>query len=339
MLNKTTLKKILSLYNLGSLKNFHKIPSSGNLVYLLRTERGEFLLRLCGECLRRRSKEEIEGEFELLEKLSKDNFPVFPAIPMKNGQKVLKWKNRSGYLRNYAKSKDLKNPTLSQVKQAGQIVGAYHKIVEGYRVKSKRKTWDLEETKKYFNKNKNVILKSGLKGPHLFIKRVEKELADLRFPQNLPKGMLHEDLAKRHFIWQGNKIISLLDFDRSYYGPLLLDLGPALRSWCFVNWAYWSDENFKSFLRGYQKKRPLNKLELKYLYDAVKFSTVERELSFWIRAGQEKENKKAQKSRRSLFALLDELEKSKLTFCFGYNKVKSRKEVIRNARTRTRIYT
>lgn len=325
MLNKTTLKKIISLYNLGLLKNYRKIPSSGNLVYLLRTERGEFLLRLCGEGLRRRSKKEIEGELELLEKLLKYNFPVFPAIPMKNGQKVLKWKNRSGYLRNYVKGKDLKNPTPSQVEQAGQIVGWYHKLVEGYKVKAERKTWDLEETKKYFRKHKFDILKSGLanlypvrdhqisNGASLFIKRVEKELANLRFPQNLPKGILHEDLAKRHFIWQGNKIVGIIDFDRSYYSPLLLDLGPALRSWCFVNWSYWSNENFSSFIRGYQKERPLTNLELKHLSDAVKFSTIERELSFWIRAGQGKEDKIAQKSRRSLFVLMDELEKSELS--------------------------
>lgn len=338
MLNKTTLKKILSLYNLGSLENYQKIPSSGNLVYLLQTNSGEFLLRLCGEDLRWRSEKEIEGELELIERLIKYNFPVFPAIPMVNGVKVLRWKNRSGYLRNYIKGDDLKNPTLYQVEQAGQMVGWYHKIVEGYKVKPKRKTWDSGETKKYFKKHKLDILKSSLKNARLFIKGVEKELDSLTFPQNLPKGMIHEDLAKRHFIWQGNKIVNLIDFDRSYYGPLLLDLGTALRSWCFVNWNHWSNENLKNFLRGYQKKRPLSKLELKYLYQAVKFSTVEREIAFWIRAGQGKESKIAQKSRRSLFSLLDELEKSKLTFCFSYDKVKSRKEV-KNARTRTRIYT
>jgi len=313
MLNKISLEKILGLYNLGSLKNFRKIPSSGNLVYLLRTSKGEFLLRLCGQDLRWRSKEEIEGELELLEKLLKYNFPVFPAIPMANGQKVLKWKNRSGYLRNYVEGKDLKNPTLSQVEQVGQIVGAYHKLIEGYKVKAERRIWGLEGTKKYFRKHKFDILKSKLKNPRLFIKRVEKELANLRFPKNLPKGMLHEDLAKRHFIWQKGKIVNIIDFDRCYYGSLLLDLGPALRSWCFINWKQWSNENLKSFLRGYQKERPLTNLELKYLYRAVKFSTVERELSFWIRAGQGKENKTAQKSRRSLFVLMDELEKSKLS--------------------------
>lgn len=323
MLNKRSLKKILGLYNLGALKRYRKIPSSGNLVYLLRTESGEFLLRLCGGDLRWRSEKEIEGELELLERLVKYNFPVFPAIPMVNGMKVLNWKNRSGYLRNYIKGKDLENPTISQVEQAGRIVGWYHKIVGGYKVKLKRKIWDLEETKRYFNKNKNVILKSGVKSPRLFIKRVEKELTGLRFPQNLPKGMVHEDLAKRHFIWQGNKIVSLIDFDRSYYGPLLLDLGPALRSWCFVNWSYWSNKNLFSFLSGYQKERPLTRFELKHLYDAVKFSTVEREVAFWIRAGQGKENKKVQEGRQSPFVLLDELEKSKFDFCLSHDKVRA----------------
>jgi len=66
-----------------------------------------------------------------------------------------------------------------------------------------------------------------------FVIKFEKEISNLSFPKELPQGMIHEDLGKRHVLWQNNKISGILDFDRCYYGKLILDLGQAVRGWCF----------------------------------------------------------------------------------------------------------
>ena len=110
----------------------------------------------------------------------------------------------------------------------------------------------------------------------------------LNFPNNLPSGAIHEDLGKRHILWQKNKIIAIVDFDRSYYGKLILDLGEACRGWCFIdNWKKWSNKNFQALINGYQNKRKLTQLEKKYLVDAVKFGILERSLAFCLRFIQE----------------------------------------------------
>ena len=72
----------------------------------------------------------------------------------------------------------------------------------------------------------------------------------------------------------------------------MLDLGQALRGWCFVNdWTKWSDRNFRAFIGGYQSERKLTATEKKYFVDAIKFGILERALAFCSRFVFVKKNK------------------------------------------------
>ncbi|MDP2967086.1 MAG: phosphotransferase, partial [bacterium] len=135
---------------------------------------------------------------------------------------------------------------------------------------------------------KRIILRSNFEQKEKFVEKFEKEIFLLNFPNNLPSGAIHEDLGKRHILWQKNKIIAIVDFDRSYYGKLILDLGEACRGWCFIdNWKKWSSKNFQALITGYQNKRKLTRLEKEYLVDAIKFGILERGLAFCLRFIQE----------------------------------------------------
>ena len=85
--------------------------------------------------------------------------------------------------------------------------------------------------------------------------RFRKEIFSLNFPKGLVRVRYMRTLGKRHVLWQNGKIAAIVDFDRSYFGFLILDLGEAVRGWCFVdNWRKWSDKNFKALIDGYQEK-------------------------------------------------------------------------------------
>jgi Ser/Thr protein kinase RdoA (MazF antagonist) len=96
--------------------------------------------------------------------------------------------------------------------------------------------------------------------------------------------MLHEDLGKRHVLWSGGKVAQIVDFDRSYFGPLVFDLGQACRGWCFSNdWKNWSNKKFGALIRGYEKSRKLNTGEKAVLVNAIRFAILERALAFCLR--------------------------------------------------------
>ena len=277
--------KLASQYNLGEIKTIEPVATSGNNSFIIIAESGKYFLRLCGERYRHRSIEEIEGELDLLDKLKENNFPIIDYLKTKDGKRVISLENFNGYLRKYVEGRFVTgNPAPEELIEVGKILGKYHKIVENFKIDKRDKiNFGLEETKKFFEDHKQEILQSNFKEAEKFVEVYSQEINKLSFSENLPQGMLHEDLGKRHVIWQDNKIIAIIDFDRSYFGYLILDLGQALRGWCFKdNWSNWSKENFKLFLQGYESERKLSELERQYLLSAIKFAILERALSFCL---------------------------------------------------------
>ena len=314
---KQELINILKEYNLGKVKEVNPVPTSGNISFLIKADSGKYIFRVCPDGLRWRSRKEISAELELIDYLNKHNFPALYPIAKRNNDIIIEYKNKFGYLRKYNSGKAILNPNVKQITEFGKTLGWLHSLVDNYQTKNKREhIWDLKTTQENFLEVKDFILKSNFPKADVFIIKFEKEIFDLFFPKELPQGMIHEDLGKRHVLWQDNKVSGILDFDRCYYGKLVLDLGQAIRGWCFINnWQKWNNENFESLINGYSQKRKLTDKELKYLFSAVKFGVLERGLSFCLRFIKTSQSQNDQKfAHQSVFELIDLLDKNKKEF-------------------------
>jgi len=279
------LGDILSNFDLDKIKKIKPFATSGNIAYIIKTNKGEYFLRLSPYGARWRSKKEILAEIELINYLYKNKFPIFVPLLARNNEPVISWRKHYGYIRRIIDGKAKLNPKTREVEIFGRALGFLHKLIKNYRTRYKRNhIWDLKQTRKYFEEDKKIILKSRFRNKKEFVDKFRENIYSLNFPNNLPSGTIHEDLGKRHIIWRKNKVAGFIDFDRSYYGKLVLDLGQACRGWCFVNdWKKWSNENFKALIRGYEKERKLSSLEKKHLIDAIKFGILERGLAFALR--------------------------------------------------------
>jgi Ser/Thr protein kinase RdoA (MazF antagonist) len=313
-LAKRDLRKILEGFDLGKILKAESMLTSGNITYLIKAEKGEFVLRLCPEGPRFRSKKEIAAELKLIDYLLKNNFPAPTSVLKKAGQRIVGWKEKFGYLRKFDNGKADLKPSIAKIKKFGETIGWFHNLICNFKTKNKREhIFDLKETEKYFRLNKNFILKSNFKKAKEFVEKTEKELSQMNFPKNLPSGTIHEDLGKRHILWKKNEISCILDFDRCYYGKLVLDLGEACRGWCFTdNWSKWSNKNFQVLISGYQSRRKLTKLEKKYFLAAVKFVVIERGIAFCLRFIKDTQDPEDEEyALKNIFYLTDILEKNK----------------------------
>lgn len=279
------LGDILSNFDLGKIKKTEPFATSGNIAYIIKTNKGKYFLRLSPYGARWRSKKEILAEIELINYLFKNKFPVFRPMASKKGNLVISWRNHHGYIREFSGGESKMRPNLNDIKKFGRALGTLHNLIKNYRTRYKRNhIWDLKQTRKYFKEDKKIILKSRFRNKEEFVDKFRKNIYSINFPNNLPSGTIHEDLGKRHIIWKKGKIIGFIDFDRSYYGKLILDLGEACRGWCFVNnWKKWSNKNFNALIKGYEKERKLSSLEKKYLMNAIRFGILERGLAFALR--------------------------------------------------------
>lgn len=280
------IKKILDEFEIGKIWKISRIKTSGNIAYKIRAADIDYFLRLSPTADPRwRSREEILAELELLEYLRKNNFLVPELIAMKKGDFLISLKRHNGYVRKFINGKEKLTPTFSDIEKFGKKLGEFHKLIQNYKMKYERKhRWGIYETKKILQKNKKFILQNDRVYGEKFIDSFEKEMKELKFSKKLPKGTIHEDLGKRHVIWNKNNIAGIIDFDRAYYGKIILDLGQVCRGWCFdVKWTKWENKKFEALMKGYFTERKLSKIEKDYLVPAIKFAIIERGLSFYLK--------------------------------------------------------
>lgn len=265
-----------------------RIKTSGNVAFNVRSGRKHYLLRLCGQVRRYRTLNQVLGEIELLEKLSRRGFPAPCPLKRKDGSSLICFEDLSGYMREWIEGDIVVgDATSEQAFEVGALLGRYHRIVRGYKAHNLRNgiSFGLEYAKDYLSAERGMLEKYDKR----LFESVRKNLASMRFSKELPCGMLHEDLGKRHVFWKKGKIIGVIDFDRSYYGPLVLDLGQAARGWCFVDkWKKWDESLFRSLVKGYESERKLSKAENSSLLPAVRFAITERALSFFSQAAYSK---------------------------------------------------
>lgn len=300
------LNEILKRFDLGEIISVSPMLTSGNISYIIKTNSKNYLLRLCpGAGERFRSVNEIFAEVELLYYLKNKNFPVLIPLKDRNGKEIIYLKDYNGYIREFSGDYEKNNPTLEEIKKFGQTIGQFHSLIENFNTKYKREhIFDLEATKRYFRENIDYILSSDFKNKEQFVSKVHSVLLSMNFPETLPSGTIHEDLGKRHVLWNKDDISAIIDFDRTYYGKLILDLGEACRVWCFTdNWTKWSNENFKTLIKGYCEKRELTEYEKRFLVDAIKFEIIERSLSFCLRFIEE--TKDPEDEEYALFSVSD----------------------------------
>jgi len=280
MITNQGIKTGLARFDIGDITKIVPIKTTGNKSYKIVANKGEFFLRLSpNDAMRGRSRAELIAEIEFLDYLQRRNLPIHSAVD----GKIISIDGKSGYIRQFDRGGAINDPTTDQITAFGELLGKMHRVAEGFKPTQNREhIWNLVTTKQNLLDDKKQIGIGFVKGEE-FYKAFKTELFGIKMPKNLPKGMIHEDLGKRHVLWQGGRISSVIDFDRCYVGYFVDDLGQAIRGWCFNTTDKFNGQNYQALLSGYKKARELSKNEVIALPQSVKFAFLERSLSYVLR--------------------------------------------------------
>lgn len=93
---------------------------------------------------------------------------------------------------------------------------------------------------------------------------VARELAevDARWPQDLPRGVIHADLFPDNVLMLGDKVTGLIDFYFACTDILAYDVAVTHAAWCFSPDGHSFDhDRSKALLEGYESVRPLSAAE------------------------------------------------------------------------------
>ncbi|HEX6244545.1 MAG TPA: phosphotransferase, partial [Polyangiales bacterium] len=77
--------------------------------------------------------------------------------------------------------------------------------------------------------------------------------------QALPRGVIHGDLFRDNVLWEGDRIVALLDWESASHGVLAYDVAVTLLAWCCGDQLDF--ELGRKLVDGYRRERELSELE------------------------------------------------------------------------------
>jgi homoserine kinase type II len=114
-----------------------------------------------------------------------------------------------------------------------------------------------------------------------FVKLLRREVDAYTEDQSLPRGLLHGDLFPDNALWSDDdSLIGVVDFEEACIGPLVLDVAMTIVGFCFPKKTNTlSRPLYQTFIRSYERVRPLSELERQQLPQFVRFSCLS--IAFW----------------------------------------------------------
>ena len=272
-------REILSHYQLGEYKASQPIPQ-GNVQtnFFLHTTQGSFVFRY----YENRSIGSVLFECHLMHYLKNKHFPCPTLLKNKKGKYIGIANEKPYIIFERIEGQHLEHPTEAQQKQLIQKVAELQNITKKYRPRYKNSRWNygIELCRDLAHEAAQEV---GTVHAEEKLEWVEQELAKLRLPKSLPKGICHGDFHFSNILFKDGAFQALLDFDDANYTFLMYDLAtlidPFLPSFDWDTWSrFQEDENVFDFREArktvleYSTYRPLSKNEKSHLFDVYKLT-------------------------------------------------------------------
>ena len=235
-----------------------------NHTYFLSYNEEKYVLRVYS--YNWRSKSEIIDEIELLRLLSKNNLNVSFPIKDKKGNFIQEINAPEGLryivLFSFAKGKKTRFLNEEMCFEIGFLMAKIHSLTLNKTINrtsyNKKTLIELpyEYLKQFFSEKLHEMK---------FIKEFEKTFQNSDF-EHTQNGIVHMDIWYDNMAIEGEKEITIFDFDFCGNGSLILDIGYFCKQLFFIE----SDKNqyeskVQSFLNGYQKIKEISEKELKLI--------------------------------------------------------------------------
>jgi homoserine kinase type II len=264
-LTKAQAELISKEYRLGKVKSIKPIAGGWvNYNYLLKTDKGKFVVRLLGAKMKKDTKDRLSTEFKVLSHLHKKKFPYAIPYPLKN--------KKGNYLMNngktllwvypYIEGSPIKDYDNAMIKSIARALATYHKTVGNIKITNNRKVDSLREISKKYKQMKKV--RSNNPANKLMLENIDffegslNKLEKINF--NTKQVPIHYDFHKGNLLFNKKQVVGILDFERLLYAPRILDIAHLIKC------TYKKDKSgfirrVNFIIKEYDKVNPLTKKE------------------------------------------------------------------------------
>lgn len=245
------LRRWLQGYSIGELLDLQGIAAGiTNTNYFVTTERGRYVLTL----FEKNSAAELPYFLDLMAHLAQRGVPCPRPIPSKADKNLATLNQRPAALVTCLRGKDIKQPTLAQCAQVGQVLAEMHIAGLSFpaQMPNPRGPVWCRTTAASIADTLSEEDRNMLEGELAF--QAELDTAAL------PQGVIHADLFRDNVLFDGERLGGVIDFYYACNDILLYDVAIAVNDWCETGHGL-DTERMLALLKAYAGMRPLNAAE------------------------------------------------------------------------------
>ena len=253
---------INSKFNIDEIKSFQGIKKGiENTNYLLKTKKEKFILTIFEK---RVSNKEIPFFMKLMDNLNQSKISCPKPLKDKNGNYLIKLKNKTACVVTFLKGKDKQTLNLNNCYQVGKIISQMHSITKKLKF-SRKNSMGI--------KNLNPLLKSikfkSKKNSNLE-KFLIQNLSNIKknWPSKLPSGIIHGDLFIDNIFFNKDKLSGVIDFYFAANDFFMYEIAICINALCFdkkKNKFLINKQKVKNLIKGYESVRKITIGEKKSL--------------------------------------------------------------------------
>ena len=241
---------VAKAFRLGEVRAFEGIAKgSVNTNYRLETADGTFFVRLDET----RTKAQVLAEQELVAWLASRGFPTPEALPDARGRRVLALRDKPVAVYPWVPGadKDAADYRLADLAEAGRVLAALHHAAAGFARILPNRFGQVATAARW------ARIRARARIPTSDRAEIDEAVASFsrRPPPAGARGVVHGDWFADNLLFEGDRIVSVLDFEAAATDDLGFDVATAINALC---WLPSSPDTFdarrvSAFLEGYRK--------------------------------------------------------------------------------------
>ncbi|BBK39879.1 homoserine kinase [Allostella sp. ATCC 35155] len=250
------LAAFVAEYDLGAVTAFKGIAEGvENSNFLLRTERGSFILTLYEKRVRA---EDLPFFLGLMEHLAARGFSCPTPVKGRDGAALRQLCGRPAAIVTFLDGLWPRRIQPSHCAGVGDALARLHLAGDGF---GRRRPNDLSVA------GWRRLLDAAAPRAHEVRARLADELLaefahlERAWPTDLPQGVIHADLFPDNVFFQGERLTGVIDFYFACDDALAYDVAICLNAWCFEADGSFNVTKARALLTRYEAVRPLSQAE------------------------------------------------------------------------------
>jgi homoserine kinase type II len=278
------LARVLGFYDLGDLKTARWVDRGFvNDNWVLETDQGRYFLKRRHPAWRQPAL--VSAQHDLLRWLRRERFPAPSVVPLCAGATYLTLEGEVYEIQQYIESESFDHHRPQHLDAAARTLGRYHACVEGFASPALCDLGDLYNPA-ILSDALSCLCEAWAVGQDVnlapVIRQLERHatLLAARFESHgdLPGLIIHGDYYADNLLFDGDRVVGVVDYDKACWQPRVVDLAEALiyfgstrpgrlRHVVYPGFLEWAP--FERFARGYCEAVTLSTEETEALPDYV----------------------------------------------------------------------